>query len=174
MVDIRRFEDGFLHGKAYLVDTDDEGVIAGLVELHQAGLARNHELNLGQYDPKDVAPVREWLDEMWALSKPYDLAAVFEARFLPHSPYLIYLRMLWEKYGADVEALAREDRFGLHLAPFQRDGVTLARMILARYNGVVVADGVGLGKTFIAGELIREAVEDRRQRILVVAPGRPP
>ena len=170
MVDIRRFEDGFLHGKAYLVDTDDEGVIAGSSNFTSAGLARNHELNLGQYDPKDVAPVREWLDEMWALSKPYDLAAVFEARFLPHSPYLIYLRMLWEKYGADVEALAREDRFGLHLAPFQRDGVTLARMILARYNGVVVADGVGLGKTFIAGELIREAVEDRRQRILVVAP----
>ena len=170
VVDVRRFEDGFLHGKAYLVDTDDEGVIAGSSNFTYAGLARNHELNLGQYDPKDVAPVRAWLDEMWDLSKPYDLASVFEARFLPHSPYLVYLRMLWEKYGAEVEALAREDGFGLHLAPFQRDGVTLARMILARYNGVVVADGVGLGKTFIAGELIREAVEDRRQRILVVAP----
>ena len=170
VVDVRRFEDGFLHGKAYLVDTDDEGVIAGSSNFTLAGLARNHELNLGQYDPKDVAPVREWLDEMWDLSKPYDMAAVFEARFLPHSPYLIYLRMLWEKYGAEVEALAREDGFGLHLAPFQRDGVTLARMILSRYNGVVIANGVGLGKTFIAGELIREVVEDRRQRILVVAP----
>ena len=170
VVDVRRFEDGFLHGKAYLVDTDDEGVIAGSSNFTFAGLARNRELNLGHYDPKDVAPVREWVDEMWELSNPFDLAAVYEARFLPHSPHLIYLRMLFEKYGAEVEALARADQFGLHLAPFQRDGVTMARMILGRYAGVVVADGVGLGKTFIAGELIREAVEDRRQRVLVVAP----
>lgn len=170
VVDVRRFEQGFLHGKAYLVDSDDEGVIAGSSNFTYAGLARNHELNLGHYQPETVQLVREWFDEMWNMSKPYDLAAVFDARFLPHSPYLIYLRMLWEKYGADVEALARQDGFGLHLAPFQRDGVTLARMILGRYSGVVVADGVGLGKTFVAGELIREAVEDRRQRVLVVAP----
>ncbi len=169
-VEVRRFEDGFLHGKAYLVDTDCEGVIAGSSNMTFAGLARNHELNLGHYDPKDVEPVADWFEEMWDLSKPYDLAAVFDARFLPHSPYLIYLRMLYEKYGADVEALARADGFGLHLTPFQKDGVTLARMILSRYSGVVVADGVGLGKTFVAGELIREAAEDRRQRVLVVAP----
>jgi superfamily II DNA or RNA helicase len=170
VVEVRRFEKGFLHGKAYLVDTDDEGVIAGSSNFTYAGLARNHELNLGHYQPETVKMVREWFDDMWDMSNPYDLGAVFEARFLPHTPYLIYLRMLWEKYGADVEALARHDPFGLHLAPFQRDGVTLSRMILTRYNGVVIADGVGLGKTFVAGELIREAVEDRRQRVLVVAP----
>nr|MBA2438995.1 helicase [Acidimicrobiia bacterium] len=114
--------------------------------------------------------VREWFDEMWGLAAPFDLAALYEARFLPHSPYLIYLRMLWEKYGAEVQALAAADQFGLHLASFQKDGVTMAKMILSRYGGVVIADGVGLGKTFIAGELIREAVEERRQRVLVVAP----
>jgi superfamily II DNA or RNA helicase len=170
VVDVRRFEDGFLHGKAYLVDTDDEGVIAGSSNFTWAGLNRNRELNLGHYDPKEVGPVREWFEEMWGLSVPYDLAAVFEARFLPHSPHLIYLRMLYEKYGRDVEAMAEASGFGLHLAQFQKDGVTLARMIVDRYNGVIVADGVGLGKTFVAGELIREAIEDRRQRVLVVAP----
>jgi hypothetical protein len=35
---------------------------------------------------------------------------------------------------------------------------------------VLIADGVGLGKTFLAGELIRQAVQDRRQRALVIAP----
>lgn len=168
--EVRRFEDGFLHGKAYLVDTDDEGVIAGSSNFTYAGLARNHELNLGHYDPHTVAAVRGWFNEMWDLAVPYDLAAVYEARFLPHSPYLIYLKMLWEKYGAEVLAMAAADQFGLHLATFQKDGVTMAKMILDRYRGVVVADGVGLGKTFIAGELIREAVEERRQRVLVVAP----
>jgi hypothetical protein len=169
-VEVRRLENGFLHGKAYLVDTDDEGVIAGSSNFTHAGLARNRELNLGHYDPKDVEPVREWFDELWEEAKPYDLASVFDARFEAHSPYLIYLRMLYEKYGADVEALAKGDPFGLHLATFQADGVRLAERILSRYSGVVVADGVGLGKTFLAGELIRQAVEDRRQRVLVIAP----
>jgi hypothetical protein len=170
VVQVRRYENGFLHGKAYLIDTDDTGVIAGSSNFTRAGLAYNHELNLGQYDPHTVAEVRSWFDEMWSGAVDYDLAAVYEARFLPHSPYLIYLRMLWEKYGADVMALAEADQFGLHLATFQKDGVTMAKMILDRYRGVVIADGVGLGKTFVAGELIREAVEERRQRVLVVAP----
>jgi hypothetical protein len=170
VVEVRRFEDGFLHGKAYLVDTDDEGVIAGSSNFTSAGLARNRELNLGHYHPTTVALVREWFDEMWDASQPYDLAELYEARFLPHSPHLIYLRMLYEKYGAEVEAIAAASEFGLHLTQFQKDGVTLAKWILSRYSGVVVADGVGLGKTFLAGELIREAVEDRRQRVLVVAP----
>ena len=35
---------------------------------------------------------------------------------------------------------------------------------------MLFADGVGLGKTFVAGELIREAVQDRRQRVLLISP----
>ena len=35
---------------------------------------------------------------------------------------------------------------------------------------MLVADEVGLGKTFLAGELIREASLDRRQRVLVITP----
>jgi len=35
---------------------------------------------------------------------------------------------------------------------------------------VIVADGVGLGKTFIAGELIYEATVTRRQKVLVITP----
>jgi superfamily II DNA or RNA helicase len=45
-----------------------------------------------------------------------------------------------------------------------------AKRILARRNGVIVADEVGLGKTFIAGELIYEASVTRRQKVLVIAP----
>jgi len=39
-----------------------------------------------------------------------------------------------------------------------------------KYKGVLIADGVGLGKTFIAGELLRQAIEFRRQRALLIAP----
>jgi hypothetical protein len=169
-VECRRYTEGFLHGKAFLVRDHDEGVIAGSANFTYAGLAKNLELDLGHYHPSVVREVADWFDHVWDNAEDFDLAAVYEARYQPHPPHLIYLRMLWEKYGADVEALAAADPYGLHLAPFQADGVTLARMILTRHSGVVVADGVGLGKTFIAGELIRETVEERRQKVLVVAP----
>jgi phosphatidylserine/phosphatidylglycerophosphate/cardiolipin synthase-like enzyme len=45
-VEVRRLEDRFLHGKAYIVTTHDEGVIAGSSNLTYAGLATNVELNL--------------------------------------------------------------------------------------------------------------------------------
>jgi hypothetical protein len=175
-VEVRRFEHGFLHGKAYLADTpedeDAEGVIAGSSNLTYPGLATSHELNLGHYDPGTVNQVRDWFEEMWTGGVDYKhaLIRIYGQRFEEHSAYLIYLRMLYEKYGAEVEALADASPTGLGLTSFQSDGVTLANWILAKYSGVIVADGVGLGKTYIAGELIREAVEDRRQRVLVVAP----
>ena len=45
-----------------------------------------------------------------------------------------------------------------------------AKRILGDRHGVVIADEVGLGKTFLAGELIREAVDERRQRVLIISP----
>jgi hypothetical protein len=167
-IEVRRYEKAFLHGKAFLFDTE-EGVIAGSSNFTAAGLTRNLELNLGRYDPTPVRKVRDWFDALWAEAGPYDLAAVYKARYEPYDPYLIYLRVLWERYKDELEAesqgLAR-----LPLTTFQNDGVFRAKRILEKYNGVLIADGVGLGKTFVGGELIRQTVEDHRQRALLIAP----
>lgn len=170
-VEVRRLEDAFLHGKAFLVTTHDEGVIAGSSNFTYAGLATNLELNVGQYQPSAVAQVREWFDDLWRRAEPYNLAALYEARFEPHPPYIIYLRMLFERYGAELEQEASEEGRGrIHLTTFQRDGLWRAARILRERHGVIIADEVGLGKTFLAGELIRQAVTDRRQRVAVIAP----
>ncbi len=76
--------------------------------------------------------------------------------------------MLYELYG--LEPPEPPGKHELYLAEFQRDGVRRARRILARWRGVLIADEVGLGKTFIAGEMIHDAAIRRRQRVLVVAP----
>jgi len=171
-VEVRRLADRFLHGKAYVTITDhDEGVVAGSSNFTYAGLAANIELNLGQYQPGVVTEVREWFDELWDAAEPYDLAALYNARFEAHPPQLIYLRMLWERYGAEIEAEADATTSGaIHLTTFQRDGLWRARRILAERHGVLIADEVGLGKTYLAGKLIEEAAIERRQRVLVVAP----
>ncbi|MCY4078502.1 MAG: helicase-related protein [Acidobacteria bacterium] len=170
-VQVRRLEGRFLHGKAFLVSDRSHGVVAGSSNFTHAGLATNLELNLGNYSPHVVRQVQEWFEELWAEAVNYDLAALFEGRFDPHPPQLIYLRMLWQLYGDDLAAeAAAEGAPQIHLTSFQTDGLWRARRILDEHNGVLVADEVGLGKTFLAGELIREAALDRRQRVLVITP----
>ena len=170
-VQVRRLEGRFLHGKAFLVSDRSHGVVAGSSNFTRAGLSTNLELNLGNYSPHVVRQVEEWFEELWAEAVDYDLAALFEARFEPHPPQLIYLRMLWQLYGDDLAAeAAAEGAPQIHLTSFQTDGLWRARRILEERNGVLIADEVGLGKTFLAGELIREAALDRRQRVLVITP----
>ena len=170
-VQVRRLEGQFLHGKAFLVGDRSHGVVAGSSNFTYAGLATNLELNLGNYSPHVVGQVRDWFDELWDEAVDYDLASLFEARFEPHSPQLVYLRMLWEFYGEELEAeAAAEGAPQIHLTAFQTDGLWRARRILDERNGVLIADEVGLGKTYLAGELIREAALDRRQRVLVITP----
>ena len=170
-VEVRRLEDGFLHGKAFIVASHDEGVIAGSSNFTYAGLATNVELNLGQYQPHVVRQVIGWFEDLWQRSQPYDLGALYAARFEEHAPELVYLRMLFERYGPEIAAeAAAEGAPRIHLTSFQRDGLWRARRLLAERHGVLIADEVGLGKTFVAGELIRQAVEERRQRVLIIAP----
>ena len=170
-VHVRRYTRGFLHGKAFIVERNSvgKGVLAGSSNFTYAGLARNNELNLGQYQPTPVSQVVGWFNDQWDTSVPFDLAALYEARWQPHQPWDVFLRMLWEMYGADLD---EDTKFSSHLGltQFQADGVWRAKRILERRNGVLVADEVGLGKTFLAGEMIYEAVHERRQKVLVIAP----
>ena len=136
-----------------------------------AGLTSNRELNLGRYDPHVVNQVAAWFEDLWAESEAYDLADIYQSRFLPYDPYLIYLRVLYELYGEELRQEQEAKKTNeLELTTFQNDGLFRARRILDNYNGVIIADGVGLGKTFIGGELIREIVYEQRQRVLLIAP----
>lgn len=167
-VQVRRLETRFLHGKAFIVETDHDGVLAGSSNFTYAGLCTNVELNLGHYQPYVVGEVLAWFDDLWEEAVDYDLAGLYEERFRDHNPYIVFLRMLWERYRDELDG--EEEPPGLALTDFQRDGLYRAVDFLDRYNGVLIADGVGLGKTYLAGELLRRATQDRRQRALLIAP----
>lgn len=169
-VRVKRLEDQFLHGKAFIVTKPDPGVLAGSSNFTYAGLATNLELNLGRYEPSVVGQVVDWFDDLWDRAVDFDLAAIYAERFDLHAPQLIYLRMLHERYGLELEEEATTTGGTIHLTGFQKDGLWRAQRILEARKGVLIADEVGLGKTFLAGELIRQAVEERRQRVLVIAP----
>ena len=60
-----------------------------------------------------------------------------------------------EHYGADLaEQEADPGRTRLSLPSFQTNGVFHARKIIDRFGGVIIADEVCLGKTYLAGELV--------------------
>jgi superfamily II DNA or RNA helicase len=61
-------------------------------------------------------------------------------------------------------------RSAVDLAEFQEDAVKKARKILARYDGVMIADSVGLGKTWIGKKLLEDFAYHMRQQALVVCP----
>jgi len=172
LVEVRRYTDGFLHGKAYLVEHPNlPAVLAGSSNFTYAGLARNAELNLGYPSTEYTHLVQEWFEEFWAKSEPFDLAGMYSTRWEPHSPWLIFMRMLYELYGDQLE---QDDdskiRTLLHLTGFQREGVARMLRLLEQNGGVIVADEVGLGKTFMAGEVINRAASEERQQVLIVAP----
>lgn len=166
-IEVRRYTRRFLHGKAYVFR--GSGALAGSANFTAAGLAGNLELSLGHYQPHVFSAVERWFDDLWADAEPYDLAAVYEARFREYDPYLVYLRVLLERYGSELE-VERPAGGPIPLTRFQNDGIDRAQRILQRYHGVLVADSVGLGKTFVAGEVLRRVIEQERRRALLIAP----
>lgn len=172
-VEVRRYTDGFLHGKAYISDDATlAAVLAGSSNMTLAGLSRNAELNLGYPagDPHYVKNVRDWFNELWDTSETYDLAAYYERQWAPHTPWSVFLRMLWELYGAHLDEEAMPKGTAFSLTRFQADGVARMERLLDALGGVLVADEVGLGKTFLAAEVIQRVSEQNRQRVLIVAP----
>lgn len=172
-VEVRRYSGGFLHGKAYLVeDGAAQAAVAGSSNMTYAGLAHNAELNLGTGGGTSSAgKVREWFDHFWETSDPYDLAELYGRLWEPHTPWSIFLKMLWELYGEHLDVEENPNiRTGLNLTRFQADGVARMERLLDEHGGVLVADEVGLGKTFLAAEVIYRTANINRQRVLVVAP----
>ena len=173
-IEVKRWLGGFLHGKAFIVD-NHHSVIAGSANFTRAGMTLNRELNLGAYDETTADSASAWFNELWEDEQSYeyghDLLELYSERFEAFTPEQIYLRMLWEKFGNDQVAADAPlpSQSELTLTGFQRDGIIRARRILAEHYGVLICDGVGLGKTFTAGQLIEDTTSNR-QRALVIAP----
>ncbi len=173
-MEVRRYEQAFLHAKAYIFTSakeavaGPEGIIAGSSNLTSAGLTGNLELNLGHCARPVAGQARQWFDHLWEEAEPYDLAAIFEEALRPCTPWEIFIRVLWQLYGQEVEEDAGSDG-DLPLTSFQKHGVARALRLIRETGGAIVADEVGLGKTFIAGEIL-QIYRERRQRALLICP----
>src|SRR6266568_21913 len=65
-----------------------------------------------------------------------------------YTPYQVYMKAIFEYFRDDLDTAedgAASTRSVVELSEFQEDAVKKARKILARYDGVMIADSVGLG-----------------------------
>lgn len=168
---VRIYRKRFLHGKAFVFG-NEESVLAGSANFTRAGLNFNLELDLGQYNPDDVMRVAEWYEQLWNDAEPYNLADIFNARLEEYEPHTIYLRMLYAQYSPDlvIDAASAAIVGSMQLTEFQKIGSQRAIRILDEWKGAMLADGVGLGKTVVAGDVIKTFAIERGLRVLIVAP----
>ncbi len=177
-VEIRRCIGTFLHGKAYIL----HGVpalgslgIVGSSNFTGAGLTSNRELNAVLKQSSAVKELQEWFESFWSQAEDYraELLTLLERFTRLYTPYEIYIKVLYEALRDRLEQeLGEKDNkpSPITLADFQHDGYLAARDILENYGGVLIADSVGLGKTYLALRLLDDYAYRERQTALIVCP----
>jgi hypothetical protein len=178
-VAVRRYIRRFLHGKAYVIgELSDSGspvgpgaALVSSANLTHGGLVANLELGMVHYQPSVVGMALGWHERLWQDAQDFweELLELLRPPSLESDPQTVFLRALLELYESDLDDdVSLPD---LHaLTAFQRDGLARAKRILDRYGGVLYADGVGMGKTEIGIQFIREHTRDLGQHVLVISP----
>ncbi|TKB71602.1 MAG: helicase [Nitrospira sp.] len=137
---------------------------------------KNRQLIKSEVGARAIIELEQWYERQWQDARNFkdDLIALLDAsKFgqFEYTPYQIYMKALFEYFKDDLDRPAEGvGRSAVDLAEFQEDAVRKARKILARYDGVMVADSVGLGKTWIGKKLLEDFAYHLRQQALVVCP----
>jgi superfamily II DNA or RNA helicase len=174
-IKVRRYVREFLHGKAYLFGdgTDARVALVTSANLTGAGMERNLELGLANYDVPVARDALAWFDDLWTQAPPFgeELRELLFPDPGQLDPATVYLRALLELHSPEVDDPLRTSRpTALELPPFQRDGYERARVIARRHGGVIYADGVGTGKTEIGLAFIEERTKEDGVFALVITP----
>ena len=173
---IRKKNGAFFHGKAYIgasptvEDPAKGGVgIVGSSNFTYAGLKTNSELNVVNTDRELVKDISRWFLNKWNSAEDYkdEFISFLKNYTVTHTPYEVLAKALYECYKNDLEQSEKVKIMGLK--KFQVVSLLEARRILSGYNGVVVADSTGLGKTRTMIALAHEARRDGK-KVLLIAP----
>lgn len=180
-----------LHGKMYhIAHNGIEDAIVGSSNFTVRGLGladagNNIELNLEVDSNRDRRDLKAWFDELWN-----DLDLVADVRdevlaylaqlYQDNSPEFIYYKTLFHLFERYLSDLSRGDLIDSRtqftdtaiwntLFDFQKDGVKGAINKILTHGGCIIADSVGLGKTFEALAIVKY-FELLNHKVLVLCP----
>lgn len=174
----------------YITSSDDRSsAIQGSSSFTAAGLglvpSPRLDMNTQTESETEVQGLVSFFDDLWndqRLTRDVKpkLLAELQRIYEPKSAQTVYFAMLHALFQASLDQLDEEQivksKTGVRdtlvwqkLYRFQRDGVLGAIDKIERYNGCIIADSVGLGKTFEALAVIKY-YELRNDRVLVLCP----
>jgi SNF2 family DNA or RNA helicase len=175
-IDIKIYDKKKLHAKLYLfLEKPNElnntygsspGVaVVGSSNFTKSGLDNNKELNVVLTDRRTIINLNKWFDELWEESSEFkdELLKIIEISMPKEkkeglklgkyvTPKELFKLLVWKWFDGRIEPIEKKDI----LAEFQLIGVINAINMINNHNGVIIADSVGLGKSFIGATLIEE------------------
>jgi len=175
IVEVRIYTREPLHAKCYIFDERDPSraalnpgwVIVGSSNLTAAGIKSNTELNVVLHEPDAHRQVSSWFERLWSEAEPFTEELMREVRLSwavndQVTPWEIYVKTLYNLFRDQLEAeektepveIAMDDLWP-ELAAFQEHAYRWARTILQKYGGVLIADVVGLGKSYVGIALLK-------------------
>jgi len=182
---VKIYTKGRLHAKAYIFDYRDDGryekgiAIVGSSNLTLSGVTSNTELNVVVAGNENHAELCRWFDDLWNEAEEFDEALMHEIQqswaAASVRPYDIYLKTLYTLVkdrleGEEEHDILWDDEIIARLADFQRVAVKQAIQIIRDYNGVFVADVVGLGKSYIGAAILKHFERTEHARPLILCP----
>ena len=191
-VQIRSIQkSNLMHAKMYhIANNGVEDAIVGSSNFTVRGLGmsstdNNIELNLEVVDKRDLGDVKSWFDEIWEDKELVEdvkdeVLLYLEQLYQNNTPEFIYYKTLYhiferflgeqEKSGLLAEDVELVDTVIWNtLYEFQKDAVKGAINKIQQHNGCIIADSVGLGKTFEALAIIKY-FELLNNNVLVLCP----
>lgn len=191
-VDIRSVRHAqLLHGKMYHIAKDgvEEAILGSSnFTMHGLGLATgnsNIELNLVVDSNRDRQDLKQWFYELWndpvlVEDVKQEVLQYLDQLYANQSPQFIYYLTLFHLFrdyldgtrdlDENLRQVALPDtRIWRTLFSFQKDGAKAAINKILDFNGCILADSVGLGKTYTALAVIKY-FELRNERVLVLCP----
>ncbi len=191
-VDVKTIrQSNLLHGKMYHIENGGvEDAVLGSSNFTVRGLGlgtgpSNIELNLIIDSTRDRQELKQWFNELWGDEKlvkdvKQDVLQYLRKLYANQSPQFIYYLTLFHLFrdyldekrnlDDDIRRVALPDtHIWSTLFSFQKDGAKAAINKIRDYNGCILADSVGLGKTYTALAVIKY-FELRNERVLVLCP----
>ena len=185
LLDVHIETDKRFHSKAYifkkLVDMPalPNVTIVGSSNFTYEGQTSNIELNVLDRTGFTIDPLDKWFDKHWQSSLEFreDLLRTIESdRRFPQVqatrlPYVYmppeeFVKHLIITHGKEYLISGEEEKI---LLQFQLADYKQCRTIINEYGGVINASSVGLGKSFVTCEIMKNYLQQGK-RILLIAP----
>lgn len=166
-----------LHAKAYIFEMEDNKSlprfsIVGSSNLSISGIREHTELNLRTNVDNDTEKLLEWFDRHWEDATEFteEMSDLIQDSWVnDRRPVDIYRKAVMHEYG-DLPDTAVGGVEARQLFDFQKMAARKAIKMLEEYGGVIVADVVGMGKSYIGSMMLKHLKERKRAKPLIICP----